>query len=43
MDTRRCIRCGAPNCDHIAIRYPLRAAMRHYLLRKARIIFGRPR
>jgi hypothetical protein len=34
--TRRCIVCGAPNCDHITIRYRLRAAMQHYLIQKAR-------
>lgn len=40
-DTRRCIICGSPACDHLAIRYPLRAAMKHYLFGKARIMFGR--
>ena len=38
MDTRRCLECGSPNCDHVPLRYALRAAVKHYLIGKARIL-----
>jgi hypothetical protein len=40
MDTRRCVQCGQPSCDHLDVpmRYPLRAAVRHYLLEKIRVM-----
>lgn len=39
-DTRRCMRCGQPACDHAAgpPRYALKAAVRHYLAEKIRVL-----
>lgn len=39
MDTRRMPCCGQPACDHIPLRYPLRVAVRHLLIKLTR--FGR--
>lgn len=44
MDTRRQNCCGMPACDHHfdadtpVMRYPLKAAVRHYLLEKMAIL-----
>jgi hypothetical protein len=40
MDTRRCVVCGHPACDHLdrPLRYVLRPWLQHYLLGKARVL-----
>lgn len=30
MDTRRCIECGAPACDHVPLKYVARVWWRHH-------------
>lgn len=39
-NTRRCLTCGDPSCDHLdrPLRYVLRPWVRHYLLSKLAVL-----
>lgn len=37
-DTRDCLTCGHPTCDHVPLRYVLRPWVRHYLLSKLAVL-----
>ncbi|BBU22177.1 hypothetical protein [Mycobacterium xenopi] len=39
----RCIVCGCPAADHVALRYPLRAWLRHKLTGFTHRIFNHPK
>lgn len=40
-DTMRCITCGTPMCDHVPIRYAIRAWVKHRLCLSIGYICGR--